>query len=134
MKDSDKKEKGKTEENDKNDKRKELQNKLSKNRRDIDEILTYLQKGKSSDILQKEVEEAFAKVEENAQGKVFHEHKAGRVPISHHSSRLLHLISSMEELQKISRFGKDLHKALSLKCRQHVRMLLEMRQIGEENQ
>jgi len=112
----------------KEERRKELEQKLSKNKSEIEEILDFIQKGKTGDILQREVEQAFSLVEEHAQGKIFHEHKSGRVPISHHSSRLLHLIGRMEELLKIGQYGADLHKALSVKCRHRVRMLLEMRE------
>ena len=112
------------------EKRKELKQKLTKNQGEIEEILSFILEGKTSESLQREVEEAMALVEEHAEGKVFHDHKGKRVPLHHHSSRLLRLIKKMEDALKIDKYGPDLHKSLSCKCRHRVRMLQEMKCIS----
>jgi len=96
---------------------------LSKNARDIDEIMQLLDAGVDRHEAERRLAEAKGAVEVHRRGMVFHEHKGTKVAVHHHASNLHRLAEALELSWKTKRHGADLHKALHAHLRHRVKVL-----------
>ena len=101
----------------------EVEKLLSQNAMDIEEVLKLIGDNTDAEEMERRVQETQKMVEEGHQGRVFHDHKGKKIPLTKHTSHLLKLAGELEVQLKTKRHGKDLHKSLSALARQRVKLL-----------
>ena len=69
---------------------------LSENNRAIEEVLQLIDDSTDREEAERRVEAAEARVLERQEGKVFHDHKARKIPLHGHTSNMLQLAGALE--------------------------------------
>jgi hypothetical protein len=103
---------------------------LSKNERDIEEILQLIEDNTDQTEAEMRLAEAQMCVDANKQGTVFHQHPKGnrKIALKHHASNLFKLSRALELSVKTKRYGKDLHYELETRLKKRVEVLKRINQ------
>jgi uncharacterized protein YtpQ (UPF0354 family) len=98
---------------------------LSKNERDIDQILQLIDDGTDQTEADRLLAEAQEMVDAKKRGTVFHHHTKGnrKITLNHHTSNLIKLSNALELGLKTKRYGRDLHKELEANLEKRIEVL-----------